>query len=64
MCKHRRDCISLCREAGLTVIRVENRGRHLGIRCAEGLIILPSTPSDRRWRYNAIAVARRIAQQH
>jgi hypothetical protein len=60
MSKHKRECIELCRAEGLTVIGSRNRGKHWAVTCAEGEIIFPSTPSDRRWRYNARAFVRRL----
>jgi hypothetical protein len=62
MSKHRRDCLSICRDAGLTVIGIEERGRHWAVRCAEGHVFMPNTPSDWRWRQNARAVAKRKAR--
>jgi adenosyl cobinamide kinase/adenosyl cobinamide phosphate guanylyltransferase len=62
MHKHHRDCRSICENNGLTVLRVEHRSKHLAVVCEEGMIIMPSTPSDRRWRYNASAQARRIVR--
>lgn len=62
MHRHRRDCLEICTGAGLTVLGVEERGRQWGVRCAEGLVICPSTPSDRRWRLNLRAQARRMAR--
>ena len=61
MRKHRRDCLDLCAEAGLTILGIEERGRHWAVLCAEGRLFLPSTPGDRRWRMNARATARRLA---
>ncbi len=58
--KHRRDCIALCTEAGLNVLGIENRGRHIAVVCLEGSIFMPCTPSDHRWRLNARAFARRM----
>lgn len=60
MHKHRRECQTLCEANGLTVLRVEHRSKHLAVICAEGLVIMPSTPSDRRWRYNAAACIKRM----
>ena len=62
MNKHRRDCVALCAGAGLTVLGVEQRGRHWAVVCAEGRVIMPSTPSDFRWRRNARAFARRLVE--
>lgn len=62
MNKHRRDCISICQDAGLTVLGMEPRRRHLAVRCVEGLVVMPTTPSDHRWRSNARSVARRMAR--
>ena len=61
MNKHYRDCVSLCREGGLTVVGSEQRGRHWAVVCAEGRVFFPCTPSDWRWRHNARSVVRRIA---
>lgn len=60
MHKHIRDCRALCEDVGLTVIGVDTRRRHLVIQCAEGSVVMPSTPGDRRWRLNARGVARRV----
>ena len=62
MHKHRRDCRTICEANGLNVLHVEHRSKHLAVVCEEGMIIMPSTPSDRRWRHNAAAQARRIAR--
>ena len=62
MHKHKRECRTLCQTNGLTVLRLEQRSKHLAVICAEGMVIMPSTPSDRRWRRNAKAYIRRIAQ--
>ncbi len=62
MSKHRRDCLNLCKDTGLTVLGVEERGRHWAVRCVEGILFCPCTPSDRRWRLNMRAQARRLAQ--
>lgn len=65
MNKHRRDCIRLCQQEGLTVHGIEHRGKHWAVVCAEGSLIFPCTPSDgRRWRCNMQAVARRLARNH
>jgi hypothetical protein len=63
MNKHQRDCRSLCEASGLTVLRVEHRAKHLAVVCAEGMVIMPATPSDRRWRQKAAAHARRMARE-
>ena len=60
MRKHISDCISICEMAGLHVLHPENRGKHMAIVCAEGRVFMPTTPSDRRWRYNAASVARKL----
>ena len=62
MSKHLRECIALCASAGLTVLGVEDRGRHLAVNCVEGRLVMPCTPSDWRWRRNARALARRMAR--
>ena len=61
-CKHHRDCIAICKSAGLTPIETEFRGKHFAVICMEGPVFMPSTPSDRRWRHNAISFARRLAR--
>lgn len=60
MRKHISDCISICEMAGLNVLHPENRGKHMAIVCAEGRVFMPTTPSDRRWRYKAASVARKL----
>jgi hypothetical protein len=62
MHKHRRDCRAICEANGLTVLRVEHRSKHLAVVCEEGLVIMPGTPGDRRWRDNAAAQVRRMAR--
>ncbi len=62
MNKHERDCLSICREAGLHPTRIEHRSKHLAVICEEGMRICPSTPSDRRFRHNLASVARRMAR--
>ena len=62
MRRHRRECLDLCAEAGLTVLGIEARGRHWAVVCAEGRMFMPCTPSDRRWWRNARAQARRMAR--
>ena len=62
MNKHRRECRSLCEAGGLHVLHVQHLSKHLAVMCAEGMVIMPSTPSDRRWRYNASAFIRRLAK--
>ena len=58
--KHHRDCTRICKEAGLNAIGLEFGGKHLRVKCQEGVVIMPSSPSDRRWRRNAQAFARRF----
>jgi len=62
MNKHRRKCISICRDAGLTVIGIQERGRHWAVRCAEGDVFMPCTPSDSRWEKRSRAYVRRVAR--
>lgn len=61
MSKHRRDCLAICRAAGLDVIVLEMGGRHLRVVCKQGRLSCPCTPSDRRWRLNFAVQARRMA---
>ena len=61
MRKHHRDCRAICEDAGLTVLGIDPRRRHLVVLCDEGPLFMPCTPSDRRWRLNARAQARRLA---
>ena len=49
MNKHVRECIRMCESNGLTIKSV-SKGKHLKIICEQGLIVLSSTPSDRKWR--------------
>lgn len=62
MHKHFRDCRALCEANGLTVITIRHRGKHLGVLCAQGEVIVPCTPSDRRWRHYTASQARRLAR--
>lgn len=62
MNRHRRDCIGLCDEAGLEVLRVEHRGRHMAIHTPKGMLTFACTPSDRRWRLNMRSCVRRLAK--
>jgi hypothetical protein len=60
MRKHYRECISICQNAGLTVSEVKRGKKHIKVICEEGFLLMPSTPSDRRWQRNALSVARRM----
>lgn len=62
MNKHMRECRAICEDAGLSVLGIDTRRRHLTIRCVEGAVVMPSTPGDHRWRLNARGVARRLAR--
>ena len=53
MNKHIRECVRICMDGGLTDIQIKKGGKHLKINSAQGMIVMPCTPSDRRWRYNA-----------
>ena len=64
MNKHARECRSLCEKSGLSVLALEQRGKRIAVVCTTGTVILPRTPSDCRWQKNALAQARRIADQH
>jgi len=59
MRKHIKECRNICNNAGLSVLGIEFRGKHLAVRCTEGRIFMPCTPSDYRWRHNAKSLARR-----
>ena len=61
MRKHLNHCKGICSNAGLNVLRVEHRRKHVGIVCEEGTVIMPSTPGDRRWHRNARSFARKMA---
>jgi hypothetical protein len=58
MRKHIKECQKICGSAGLSVIGIEYLGKHLAIVCVEGTVVMPRTPSDYRWTYNARSVAR------
>lgn len=60
MNKHHRDCVRLCREAGLHPFETENRGKHWAVVCIEGRVFCPCTPSDHRWRKKLYSVARKL----
>ena len=63
MNKHHRECVEICRLAGLNPTGIEPRGKHIAVVCDEGRIFCASTPSDRRARHNLMAIARRIARR-
>ena len=52
MRKYERECIKLCENGGLTNLEISHRGKHLKIKSSHGMLVMPSTPGDRRWRYN------------
>jgi hypothetical protein len=62
MTKHIRDCINICDCVGLDVKDVRHLGRHVGLMTDLGMLVVPCTPSDRRWRANMRAQARRMAR--
>ena len=62
MNKHKRHCVRICRKAGLHPICTQQRGKHWAVICEEGMVICPSTPSDRRFRHNLASSARRMAR--
>ena len=61
MRKHFNTCISICEAAGLTVEQIKKSKKHVKVICQEGFVIMPSTPSDRRWQMNAISAAKKVA---
>lgn len=61
MSKHERECVGICKAAGLTVLTMSARGKHLKIICRQGTVICPCTPSDQRWSKNMRSLARRLA---
>lgn len=61
MHKHKRECRRLCDSAGLTVSHIEHRGNgHIALHTDRGILFCAGTPSDRRWRLNMLAQARRL----
>jgi len=62
MRKHLEDCVGICRGAGLSVHGIEHRRRHVAVISSKGPVFFPCTPSDRRWRLQARAVARRLSR--
>ena len=61
MRKHKRDCWQLCESNGLNVQQISHGGKHLKIITDKGVLSMPSTPSDRRWRHNAKARIRQLS---
>jgi len=61
MRKHFNNCISICEAAGLTVEQIKRSKKHVKVICQEGFVIMPSTPSDRRWQMNALSAAKKVA---
>lgn len=62
MNKHTRECVDICHDAGLTVLGIERRKRHMAVLCEEGFLICPGTPSDHRWRMNLRTTARKLGR--
>lgn len=60
MTRHQRDCVDICRSAGLNPVRIEHRGKHIAVVCVEGKLFCSSTPSDHRFKHNLKADARRM----
>jgi hypothetical protein len=58
MRKHLRECVKLCESEGLTDVTILKGRKHLKIGSAQGMVVFPSTPSDRRWRHNATRYVR------
>jgi hypothetical protein len=63
MSKHERNCVEICRGAGLLVLSISTRGKHLKIMCRQGMVVCPCTPSGQRWTKNMRSVARRLAKE-
>lgn len=61
MSKHHRECVRICRKAGLTVTSIRFGGKHLKIICQQGQVVCPCTPSDMRWIKHLRAFAKRLA---
>ena len=62
MRKHERECLRICREAGLMVVQI-TYGKHMKLVCRQGTIVCPKTPSDHRWARNMASLARKVANQ-
>jgi hypothetical protein len=62
MRKHERECLRICREAGLTVLEIAY-GKHMKLICRQGKLVCPKTPSDHRWAKNFASIARKVANQ-
>ena len=61
MRKHKRDCWQLCESNGLNVLQISHGGKHLKIICEEGVVTMPCTPGDWRWRHKAKRYIRRLS---
>ena len=66
MTKFRRECCSIIEDAGLTVLGIENRGKHFAVLVDVGgnskRIFCSTTPSDVRSSLNIRAFARRLVR--
>ena len=63
MKKHKRECRAICSRAGLWVSEVQHGGKHLRIITDHGVLIVSSTPGDRRRGPKQVrAKARRMAR--
>jgi hypothetical protein len=60
MTKIERLARDICREVGLDVIGVEQRGKHPAIVCKQGRMFFAGSPSDRRYLMNLKRTARQL----
>lgn len=52
MNKHVRECVKICEDGGLTDLKIVKGGKHLKVYSDQEMVVLPCTPSDKRWRHN------------
>lgn len=62
MTKYQRECLSVCRVAGLSPVGVEYRGKHWAVVCTEGKLFCATTPSDYRNLRNLRRSAQRLGR--
>ena len=62
MRKELRGIVDYCKREGLAVQEVKLNGKHAKILCAQGTVVVPTTPSEYRSILNTRSYIRRLAK--
>jgi hypothetical protein len=62
--KIERLAIAACREVGLDVIGIEQRGKHPAVVCKQGRMFFAGSPSDARYLMNLKKTAKHLLASH